>query len=471
LIAKLKEGHWPIFILSSFSAMANLFLPIILTRLLSPTDIGIYKIFFLYLGLLPFLFLTGGPLHSVYYWVGKKEGKDSYLTSAFQLSCFLSLLIVIVCLPLSSWLSALLELEIDYILILILSACLWIPSSFYKEYIIARGATIWGSVFGTFMEIIKVILFVSMAYFKLPLVTIFFSFLIYVALKFLLTMILLKNEGFSFLRYDKKSLKEVLYYCVPIASAGLLNFLVDKMDQIVLAKYLATDDFAFYSMGCLMIPPLYMLEVSITKVLIPKISEHHNQKELALEYFKKAISDSALLLIPACVGLFVFATPIVELLYTDSYTDSGAFLKIFAFSYLILIIPYDSVLRATGQTKWIFNISLIISPLSLLAIITTSNFFNAKIVLITSIIFKALFRFAGLYGSCQVMNWKFVETLPLKKLSIFTLFSIFLGSICLSLKNNFQSSLWWFLVCGGGFFILYFIFLIYTFKKGYFNEK
>ena len=56
MINKLKEGHWPIFILSSFSSIANLFLPIILTRLLTPEDIGIYKVFFLYLMLLPFLF-------------------------------------------------------------------------------------------------------------------------------------------------------------------------------------------------------------------------------------------------------------------------------------------------------------------------------------------------------------------------------------------------------------------------------
>lgn len=471
MINKLREGHWPIFILSSFSAMANLFLPIILTRLLTPTDIGIYKIFFLYLGLLPFLFLTGGPLHSVYYWVGKKDQKEDYLTSAFQLTILLSFLILIFCLPLSYWLARTLSLGLDFILLLVFSAFLWVPSSFYKEYIIAKGSTVWGSIFGTIMEIIKVILFIGMAYLKLPLITIFSSFLIYVALKFVLTILLLKKEGFIFFKRDQKKLKEVLFYCVPIASAGLLNFLVDKIDQLVLAKYLSSDEFAFYSMGCLLIPPLYMLEVSITKVLIPKLSEIQDKNRLALEHFKKAVSDGALLLIPACAGLFVFSEPIVSLLYTDTYLDSAGFLAIFSFSYLILIIPYDSVLRATGKTKWIFNMSLIVSPLSLLVVVGVAAFFEAKVVLLISIVFKAIFRLAGLYCSCRVMDWKMRETLPWKKLAIFSTFSLILSLISQALSSQFENSLIWFLTCGSGFFVFYFLCLIYPFKKGYFSES
>ena len=192
MLNKLREGHWPIFLLSSFSAIANLFLPIVLTRLLTPEDIGIYKIFFLYLGLLPFVFLTGGPLHSVYYWVGRKENRDSYLISAFQLTCILSLLIVLIGLPLSYVMTNSLGLSLDLVVLLIFSAALWVPSSFYKEYMIAMGATVWGSIFGTLIEMIKVVLFIGLAFYDFSLVTIFFSFLIYVALKFILTIFLVQ---------------------------------------------------------------------------------------------------------------------------------------------------------------------------------------------------------------------------------------------------------------------------------------
>ena len=161
MLSKLKEGHWPIFILTSFSSIANLFLPIILTRLLSPEDIGTYKIFFLYLALLPFLFLTGGPLHSVYYWIGKKENRQTYINSAYQLTIFLSLLIAIIGVPFYGYIAELTGLNATNTLILLLVAAIWVPSGFYKEYKLAQGHTVFGSIYGTIMELIKVVLFVS----------------------------------------------------------------------------------------------------------------------------------------------------------------------------------------------------------------------------------------------------------------------------------------------------------------------
>ncbi|MCY7391894.1 MAG: hypothetical protein LH647_10530, partial [Leptolyngbyaceae cyanobacterium CAN_BIN12] len=53
------------------SSVGNLFLPIILVRLLSLEDIGVYKVFFLHLSAIPYLAMAGGPLHSVFYWAGR----------------------------------------------------------------------------------------------------------------------------------------------------------------------------------------------------------------------------------------------------------------------------------------------------------------------------------------------------------------------------------------------------------------
>lgn len=331
MLGKLKQGHWPIFILSSVSAIANMFLPIILTRILTPEDIGIYKIFFLYLGLLPFLFLTGGPLHSVYYWVGKGKDQDRYITAAFQLTFILSLAIIVIGLPLIVPIASFFELSITTTQILLLSAFLWVPSGFYKEFILAKGFVAWGSIFGVLMELIKVFLFLALAFSGYKLNVIFTAFLIFLAFKMLLTGALLLKEKLPLFKIKKKYLSSVWNYCLPIAGAGLLGFVVDKIDQIVLTKYLAKDEFAFYTMGCLMIPPLYMLEMSIIKVLIPKLSTYSEKEPLvALQYFRKAISDSALLMIPAAVGLFTFSDSIVELLYTESYLESSIYLKILA---------------------------------------------------------------------------------------------------------------------------------------------
>lgn len=472
MLHKLKEGHWPIFLLSSFSSVANLFLPIILTRLLSPEDIGTYKVFFLYLTLLPFLFLTGGPLHSVYYWVGKKEDKNDYLSAAFQLTTILSILILVIGLPLAGVLQKLFELSYTNTMVLLLVAMLWVPSSFYGQLKVALGETVYGSLFGTINELIKVILFITLAYLGYSVDDLFLAFLIYLSLKFLLTFGLnIKNQIKPF-HLQKKKIREVLHYCTPIALAGLLSFFVDKMDQIVLTKFLAKDEFAFYTMGCLVIPPLYLLEMSVSKLLIPILSEHwQDDKKLCLSHFRKGVSDSALLLIPASFGLFIFAEPIVELLYTKTFSDSAQFLSLFAISYLTLIIPYDVVPRATGHTKWIFKMSVVLSPLSLIAILITSFYFGAYEVLICSIIFKFLYRIIALQYTCRLMEWNVIDTLPLRKIALFFMVSLILSMISYMMKQNFETRLSWFIVSGGSFFILYFVALIIPYRKGYLHDK
>lgn len=471
MLNKLKDGHWPIFILTSFSSIANLFLPIILTRLLTPEDIGTYKIFFLYLTLLPFMFLTGGPLHSVYYWIGKKENRLEYINSAYQLTIFLSILIIIFGLPLYKQIATLTGLNIENTLILLFVATLWVPSSFYKEYKLAQGFTVYGSIFGTVFEILKVILFISLAYIGYEITFLFKAYLVFLILKSILTFILGLKEQLNPYKLNTKRIKEVWQYCSPIALASLLSFFVDKMDQIVLTKFLAKDDFAFYTMGCLIIPPLLLLEMSVNKVLIPKISENWQEnKELCLEYFRKAISDTALLLIPASVGLYIFAKPIVELLYTNKFLDSVKYLEVFAFSYLVLIIPYDSVPRATGNTKWIFKMSAFISPLSLAGILIASFYFGAYEVLLVSIAFKLLYRLLALNYTCKLMQWSILSTLPIKKLSIFTIVSIILAACSLITKGYFPNDLYWFFGMGTIFFIMYFVALIIPYRKGIFND-
>lgn len=470
MLNKLKEGHWPIFILTSFSSVANLFLPIILTRLLTPEDIGIYKVFFLYLMLLPFLFLTGGPLHSVYYWIGKKENRDEYIISAYQLTFLLSALILIIGLPLNGYFSQLTGLNEKNTLILLIVAFLWVPSGYYKEFKIAQGATVYGSLFGTITEIIKVIMFVSLAYLGFKVEQLFIAFLIFSLLKFIFTFILGLKEKLNPFQFNIKRIKEVLSYCTPIALAGLLSFFVDKMDQIVLTKYLAKDEFAFYTMGCLVIPPLIMLEMSVNKVLIPKTSElWETNKSLCLDYFRKAISDAALLLIPASIGLYVFASPIVELLYTNKFADSTKYLELFAFSYLILMIPYDAIPRATGHTKWIFKMSLFVSPMSLIGILIASYFYGAYEVLLVSIAFKLIYRLIALVYTTRLMEWKISSTIPFKKLFIFTFVSIVLSLLSIMIKGYFESQVIWFFSAGASFFVLYFAALIIPYRKGFFH--
>ena len=71
MVAAKMSSHWPITSTNGAAALFNLFLPLVLVRILSPDQVGRYKIFFLYVMLSPGLFLVTGLNNGL---VGVLEG-------------------------------------------------------------------------------------------------------------------------------------------------------------------------------------------------------------------------------------------------------------------------------------------------------------------------------------------------------------------------------------------------------------
>ena len=467
MLRKLKSGPWPMFMLSSFSSVANLYLPIFLARTLSPEQMGVYKIFFLYLGAIPFLFLAGGPLNSVYYWAGKpQQERDLYLQQCFLLALLLSLGIMLIGLPLTTEIANFTNLKDTSIYYLLFGAFVAVPSSFYSETKVALGHTVKGPLFDTIFESLKVLCFVLLAIYTKDIQNLFIGFCAIFAVKFLISTTLKFKGGHVTLLPNKVRLKEIWLYCLPISLSGLVTFATDKIDQFVLSAYLAADQFAFYSMGCLVVPPLYLIEMSVSRVLIPKLaSTDQGESRSKREYFKTAISDTAVIIIPAFFGLWIFSEQIVTLLYTDKFIESAKFLKVFAFSYLIFLMPYGAIPRATGKTKAIFNLALIFGILSVSFVSIAAINFSAIEVLIVSLIFKFFSRFAGLIYSSRVMKWKIKDMIPWQPLFKITITCIFLHTLCSSTRHLFKSDMTWFYFCAPSFAILYFVILARKFKQ------
>jgi O-antigen/teichoic acid export membrane protein len=458
MLQKLSKGHWPIFLLSSISSIGNLFLPLFLVRLLSTEEIGIYKIFFLHLSAIPFIVMAGGPVHSVYFWAGKEgQDKQDFLNATWTLTLLLSSLVLIVGFPLRHYLSGVLGLPVDYVTIMLVTGFLICPASHYSEVTIASGKTLRGSLFGTITEMLKAAGFILIAMQTANLYWVIFFYGALLLVKIVLGSYLNKKLNQISLSTDFAHIKKVLIYCLPISFTGCLGFFIDKIDLLVLSGKLETSSFAYYSMGCLVIPPLYLLEMSVQKTLIPNISRSYIQQGWAegAKHFQKGISDIAFLIIPSLFGLFTFAGPIISVLYTDQYIESVPYLQIFAFSYLLLIFPHDSVPRATGKTGWILKIYCIITVISIGTIYVASLWVDTKTILLISIVLKFIPKFWGLRFSKEIMNWEWRDMFPVKKLLTYTILSLILSVGSTLTRGLFKNDLQWFLICGSIFAAVY----------------
>ena len=458
MLQKFSKGHWPIFFLSSFSSLGNLFLPLVLVRLLSTEEIGFYKIFFLHLAAIPFIVMAGGPINSVYYWAGKdSEEKREQLNATWTLTVLLSSLVLIIGLPMRSYLSSALGLPVHFVDVLLLIGFLTCPSSHFSETTIANGKSLNGSLYSTLGEVLKAIGFIVIATrtHNLYWVVLFYAGLL--ATKLVVGTYLNKKINQISFVLNVKTMKKALDYCLPVAVTGLLGFFIDKIDLLILSGKLDADSFAYYSLGCLVIPPLYLIEMSVQKTLIPKISRFYLEKDFTAgaRQFRKGMADIAILIIPSIFGLFTFAAPIVTLIYTDKFAESVPYLQIFAFSYLLAIFPHDSVPRATGRTGWILKVYCVISAISLPAVYFATGLVNTKMVLVISIALKFIPKFWGLKFSKDIMNWSWKEMFPVRKLALYTMLAGSLSVSSVLIKNYFKNEVTWFLVCGSMFAAIY----------------
>jgi len=455
---QLREGHWPIFLLSSLSSVANLFLPLVLVRLLTPEEIGSYKVFFIYLTILPFLVMAGGPLHSVYYWAGFPDAeKKRYLNATWTLTLSLSALIALLGLPMEAFLAEHFHVTPLFMVLLIVAGFLWSPTSHFSESSIALGRSSTGAIFDTAFELLKVAAFIFIAVEYRSLEKIFFFFVGLLVVKLALTFYL--NQHLNDIRptWDLPAMKEVMNYAGPIALTGGLGIFIEKFDLILLSGYMDSRSFAFYSMGCLAVPPLFLLEMSVQKILIPSLSARYQKQdwEAAAADYRKAIADISFLILPSVFGLFVFADAIVELLFTKAYAESGIYLRLFSLSYLLLLFPHDSVARATGKTTWILKTYLFITPFSLAVTYLAVQNFSASAVLGITIAVKFIPKVLGVWFSAEVMHWRVRDMFPWRLNCERLIICGLLSALSLLLQSFFQQQVVWFLVCGPIFAAVY----------------
>ncbi len=455
---QLREGHWPIFLLSSLSSVANLFLPLVLVRLLTPEEIGSYKVFFIYLSILPFIVMAGGPLHSVYYWAGFPEAeRKSYLNATWTLTLGLSALILLFGLPIDAYLASHFHVTPLFMVFLILAGFLWSPTSHFSEASIALGRRSTGALFDTGFELLKVAAFILIALKFRSLEKIFIFFVVMLLVKLALSAYLNKRTNDIRLSFDVPAMKKVMAYSGPIALTGCLGVFIEKFDLILLSGFMDSRSFAFYSMGCLAVPPLFLLEMSVQKILIPSLSNRYiaNEWDAAAADYRKAVADISFLILPSVFGLFVFADAIVELLFTAAYADSAIYLRLFSLSYLLLMLPHDSVARATGKTTWILKTYLLITPLSLVVTYFSVQHFSAATVLGMTIAVKFIPKLLGLWFSAQVMRWHLPTMFPWRILTERVIICGLLSALSVLMKGFFPSPVTWFLVCGSVFAAIY----------------
>lgn len=449
----MNRSHWPVSILSVLASVVGIFLPLVLVRLLTPEEIGQFKLFFLYITVVYAFSLAPGFQSGLGYWGGRKKLQPAALPASFNALALIALILF----PISYFLTPYLLSAGSYTAILFAaSVSLWIVGRFFDEAAVSIGRIWSGAVLYAGFELLRSLTLISAALIFKTLDAVLLAHALISLGKVLVGLVVGSSWQILGGWTTWVEIKRVGTFALPVSIAWMFGLFINYADQLVVAQLVSPAAFALFSLGCLQLPPLYAYEQGVTRVLIPQLSEAiaQNQNQLAAISMRRAISQLLYIMLPATIGVAIFAEPITDLLFTVRYHDAAIYMRWYAFSYLLIVMPYDAVARAIGDSRWILKNFICLSIFSLVAVILFASYFGALGALIGGLVARLALNLSGVIYTAKRCHWKVSQFVPLRETANLLIFIVPLSALCFFSKHLFTSALVWLLVSGSIFGVL-----------------
>jgi len=434
LLNHLKKTHVILFLFGILGSLLNFILPIVMTRTLNMSDLGIYKTFFTLLITIPFLTLAGGHFGYLYHSRGDYSGGES-LEDTFKTNYILMLVQSGIIgfayfLYFNIW-GTISSLEASTEWMMVVIGILSIPSSFYSEVSIVNSKVLKGGGLYFLFDASKVITLVAFSYYY-SIQTALIAFFILCCTSFTFSFLFSWKSYFRKAHFMKKEAIRILHYSIPLSLSSLLFFGIEKFDQLILLKVLDLNEFVLLSVGCFFFPPVMILENALQKRLIPLVSSDYISKNVdqLSEKLRWYIERMALLIIPVVIFSFIYGEDIITFLFGERFYISSQYFKVFLFSYLLYLIPNDLIQKSISKNRQVLWINLVVFALYSISLLLYSNMnseFNPITFIYLSIIFRGSGRLITYYFGLKNLSGNLVNTIPF-------------GSICAYLLLAFLSS-------------------------------
>lgn len=456
-VEEASSSHWPISICSFLSAVASLLIPILLVRILSPEDVGFYKVFFLYIMLSPvFIGITG--LHNgLSYFSGDEERWHQSFRVIGVLIVAIAGLVGSILVTVPSLLEPLLGFNEIYIRLFGIAIMGNAIGGFFEDALIARGRVWHGAIFQGVFDLVRITGMISAALFIGSLLSVLTIYAFSCLLRGLIGLGLAVRSRYLGLSITRLELNNVISYSLPVSLAWIFGICVTHLDQLLLSQMITPEEFAVYTLGCLSVPPLLILERSITRILIPELAESvcKGDELKSSQLLSTAINTLGFFIIPSTVLLIAYAEPIVRILFTEKYMHSAHFLSWFAISYLYLILPYDSFARARGDSKWILKTLVVCALISVPLCIVTTLMLGADGALLGLLLSGLLLRVLALRYIAKNATLPITRYLPLDRLVEYLTIALAVLLVVLSVRELFASTQMWFLITAPLFYLTF----------------
>lgn len=161
-----------------------------------------------------------------------------------------------------------------------------------------------------------------------------------------------------------ENLKSLLHYGIPLSISSLISGFLLQFYNFMMAFYCSDLMIGNYQVALNFAVLLTFFTVPITTVLFPAFAkvDPQNEPQLLKTIFKSSVKYAAVLLVPATTAVMVLSEPMVSVLYGEEYVYAPLFLALYVSIYLLSAtgnLSMGTFLTGLGETKTLMKLSLL----------------------------------------------------------------------------------------------------------------
>jgi len=375
-------------------------MPLVLVRVFSQEEYGLYKQLFLVHETL-IAILTLGLVASLYYFIPN----DPVHRRVYIFNTLLALTVVgVIALGTLvafkaqvAWLLNNPRLE-SYLPLMALFTELCLVTSILESLMVIVKQVRLAAVTGLISEALRAMLVIAAALWTQAMEVVVIGLLVWAGCRVVTLIVYLRNMGIrSWPGFRRERIGAQLQYSLPFGLALMVRTCAESLHQYAVAHLYGPALFAIYSVGYLQIPLVGIAFESTSEIALVRLTELRRDgiHDKSVELIKNTVAKLCLVLLPLYVWLVLNAREFIELLYTGRFESSVPIFRVFLATIPLTALGLDYVPRAFADTGFILRVNvyrlamtlvllIILSPMGLLgaALATVGAMAGTKLLIL-----------------------------------------------------------------------------------------
>lgn len=185
-----------------------------------------------------------------------------------------------------------------------------------------------------------------------------------------------KDHAIS-LHFDIKEIQDILRIGAFQLGARIMDVLASKVDVLLIGKFFGMEDLGVYNLAKeLILRPLQIIQQLVNNVASAAFAKIQTNYQAVQQHFSFLLKSVASLSFPIYMCAFIFAEPIIEVMYSSKFIDAAFFLRVLSLYGMFnsLMSISSTLLTSYGKTNIAFYMTIVSAILSILVVVIASNF-------------------------------------------------------------------------------------------------